>query len=112
MKDIKYLFQLWNKHKIMFSIVGFFACQILGIVRSQIRTKIILLLIRIFMNLKKCHLQLNNLNKLNFMNTNQPNDLKVGCKSLSNLLKLIGIDVNVENKLKKFEGASKRDEMI
>ncbi len=46
------------------------------------------------------------------MNTNQPNDLKVGCKSLSNLFKLIGIDVNLEHKLKKFEGASKRDEMI
>lgn len=52
------------------------------------------------------------LKPLNFKNTNQPNDLKVRCKSLSNLLKLIGIDVNLENKLKKFEGASKRDEMI
>ncbi len=46
------------------------------------------------------------------MTTNQPNDLKVGCKSLSNWLKLIGIDVNLENKLKKFERASKKDEMI
>ncbi len=70
MKDIKYLFQLWNKHKIMFSIVGFLACQILGIVRSQIRTKMIFCLTRIFINLKRCHLQLNNLNKLNFMTTN------------------------------------------
>lgn len=37
---------------------------------------------------------------------------EVGCKSFSNLLNLIGIDVNLENKLKKFEEAVKRDEMI
>lgn len=66
MKDIKCLFQLWNKHKIMFSIVGFLACQILGIVGSQIKTERIFSLSIIFINLKKCHLQLNNFRKIEF----------------------------------------------
>jgi len=35
-KDIKCLLQWWGKHDIMFFIVGFFACEILGIIRLQI----------------------------------------------------------------------------
>jgi hypothetical protein len=35
-KDIKCLFQWWGKHEAMLPIVGFWACQILGIVGSQI----------------------------------------------------------------------------
>ncbi len=37
-KDIKCQFQWWEKHESMFLIVGFYARQILGIVRSQIGT--------------------------------------------------------------------------
>jgi hypothetical protein len=35
-KDVKCPFQRWGKHEAMFSIVDFLACQILGIVGSQI----------------------------------------------------------------------------
>ncbi len=38
-KDIKCPFLWWGKHETMFPIVGFLACQILGIVRSQIENK-------------------------------------------------------------------------
>ncbi len=37
-KDIKCPFQWWEKHENMICIVGFYARQILGIVRSQIGT--------------------------------------------------------------------------
>ncbi len=37
------------------------------------------------------------------MNKNWPNDCRVGCKSPSNLSKLIGIDVDLEEKLEQFE---------
>ncbi len=39
-KDINCFFQWWGKHEAMLPIVGFLACQILGIVGSQIETKI------------------------------------------------------------------------
>ncbi len=35
-KDIKCPVQWWGKHEVMFLIVGYFACEILDIVRSQI----------------------------------------------------------------------------
>jgi hypothetical protein len=35
-KDIKSPFQWWEKHGSMFPTIGFFACQILNIVGSQI----------------------------------------------------------------------------
>jgi len=38
-KNIKCAFQWWAKHEAMFPIVGFLACQILGVVGSQIETK-------------------------------------------------------------------------
>jgi hypothetical protein len=37
-KNIKCPFQLWEKHESMFCIVGIYARQISGIVRSQIKT--------------------------------------------------------------------------
>jgi hypothetical protein len=44
-----------------------------------------------------------NLEKLTFVNKNWPNDCRVGCKSPPNLLKLIGIDANLEEQLEQFE---------
>ncbi len=46
------------------------------------------------------------------MNKNQPNDCKVGCKSPLNLLKFIGIDVDLEKELQQFEGAFEKDEIV
>jgi hypothetical protein len=40
LKDTKYPPQQWQKHEAMFSTIGFLAQQILGIVESQIETKI------------------------------------------------------------------------
>jgi hypothetical protein len=63
-KDIKCPFQWWQKHEAMFFTIGFLAQQILEIVGSQIETKRIFSLVGILVNLRKCHLQTNNLKKL------------------------------------------------
>jgi hypothetical protein len=96
----------------MFPIVRFFSCQILEIIDSQIETKRIFSLIRILTNLRGCHLQLEKLEKLNFVNKNWPNDCRVGCKSLSNFLEHIGIDGDLEEELKQFERVFEKDEIV
>jgi hypothetical protein len=73
----------------MFPIIGFLACQILNIVRSQIETKKIFSLVDIVTKKFKCHLQMTNLKKLIFVSKNWPNEPKVGYKSLFNLVELI-----------------------
>ncbi len=59
-----------------------------------------------------CHLQSQNLKKLISVNNNWPNDFRVDYKCSSNLLKLIGIDVDLEKELEKFEGTFERDEIV
>jgi hypothetical protein len=59
----------------MFSIVGFLAYQILGIIRSQIEIERNFSSPSRLPNLRRCHLQLNNLERLIFVNKNWPNDL-------------------------------------
>jgi hypothetical protein len=103
-KDIKCPLQWWAKHEAMFAIVGFLACQILGIVGSQIETKRIFSLAGILTNLRRCHLQLENLENLIFVSKNLPSDPRDGCKSPSNLVELIQIDLGFEEKLEEFEG--------
>jgi hypothetical protein len=52
------------------------------------------------------------LDKLIFVNKNWPNDLKIGCKSPSSLVKLIETSVNLKEKFKKFEGTFEKDEVM
>ncbi len=104
-KDIKCPLQWWGKHETMFPIVGFLACQILGIVRSQIETKISFSLMNILTNLRRCCLQSKNLENLIFMSKNWPINPRNGCKPLSNFIKLIKIDLGFEEELEEFEGS-------
>jgi hypothetical protein len=46
-------------------------------------------------------LQTENLEKLIFVNKNWPNDLKIGCKSPSNLLEFLERDVDPKKEFKK-----------
>ncbi len=55
------------------------AKQILGILASQIETKIIFSIVGVLTTLKRCRLQTNNLDKLIFVHKNWPFDLRVGC---------------------------------
>jgi len=75
-------FNSWRSTKSIFPIVH----QILRIFESQIETKRIFSFINILKNLKVCHLQVINLKIIIFVIKNWPNNLKVGCKSPSNLV--------------------------
>jgi hypothetical protein len=87
----------------MFQIVGFLAKQILGIVNSQIETKRIFSLFGILTNLRRSHLQLENLENIIFVNKNWPNDVKVDCKVPSSLVKLIDFEIDTKEDLNEFE---------
>ncbi len=91
-KDIKCPLQWWQKHEAMFLTIRFLAQQILGIVGSQIEIEMIFYLTEILTNLKKCCLQIENLEKLIFVSKNWPNDLRIGCKSPSNVLEFLEMD--------------------
>ncbi len=69
-------------------------------------------LVGILTNLKRCCLQIKILKKLIFINKNQPNDLRIGCKSPSNFLEFIEKDVDLEEEFKGFECEFERDEVI
>jgi hypothetical protein len=66
-KDIKCPLQWCGKHEAMFPTVDFLACQILGIVGTQIETKIFFSLTSILTNLRRCHLQSEKLENLIFV---------------------------------------------
>jgi hypothetical protein len=95
----------------MFPIIGFLARQILGVVGFQIET-IFFALVGIFINLKRCHLQIENLEKLIFSNKNWPNDPRIGCKSPSKVLEFLERDVDLEVELEEFEGEFERYEVV
>jgi hypothetical protein len=96
----------------MFPIVEFLAQQILGVIGSQIEIKRIFSLARILTNLRRCHLQIENLKKLIFVNKNWPNDFRIGCKFPSNLVEFLEKDVYFKEELEKFEGEFERDEVV
>ncbi len=70
LKEIKNPFQWWEKHESRFPVVALLVRQILGIVSSQIEIGHIFFLVGILTNLKRCHLQSKNLEKLNFASQN------------------------------------------
>jgi hypothetical protein len=76
----------------MFPIFAFLAHQILGIVESQIEIERIFSLVDIFTNLRRCHVQTNNLERLIFMSKNWQNDFRVGSFP-NNLVEVIKANV-------------------
>jgi hypothetical protein len=84
----------------------------LGVFGSQIEITRIFSLVGILTNLRKCHLQTENLEKLIFVNKNWPNDLKIGCKFPSNLVEFVEKDVNLTEELEKFESEFEKDEIV
>ncbi len=86
--------------------------QNLGVVESQIETKRFFFLAGIFIILKRCHLQTENLKKLIFANKNQPNHPEIGYKSPSNLVEFLEKAINLKEKFKKIEGELERDEVV
>ncbi len=82
----------------------------MGVVGFQIEIERIFSFARIFA--RRCCLQTENLEKLIFFNENWPNDLKIHCKSSYNLVEFFENDVDLEEKLKEFEGEFEKDEVV
>ncbi len=95
----------------MFPTICFLAWQILEIVGSQIKIEKIFSLASILTNLRKRHLQLENLEILNIFSKNWTHDARVGCKSPSDLVKFIEMDEQLEKELWEFEGEFEWDEI-
>jgi len=53
-------------------------------------------LLGIFTNLRKCHLLLDNLDKIIFVSKNWPSDPRMGCSSPSSVIELIEADLALE----------------
>ncbi len=84
----------------------------MGVIGSQIETKRIFSLLGILTNLRRCHLQTENLEKLIFVNKYWPNDLRIGCKSPSNLVEFLERDVDLEKELDELEGEFEKEEVV
>jgi hypothetical protein len=52
-----------------------------------------------------------NLEKLIFVSKNWPNDAKVGCKSLNDLVEFIEMDEQLEEELQEFEGEFEQEKI-
>jgi hypothetical protein len=89
----------------IFNLIDFGCCWISNY-------KNIFSLVGILTNLRKCRLQIENLEKLIFVNKNWPNDPRIGCKSPSNLVEFLEKNVDLEEELKEFEGEFERDEVV
>ncbi len=50
--------------------------------------------------------------KVDFVNKNQFNGLRIKCKSPSNLLEFFEKDIDLENELEEFEGEFEKDEVV
>ncbi len=67
---------------------------------------------KILTNLKRCHLQSNNLDKIIFVNKNLPNDPRVGCSSPFGLIELIEANLALEEELEQHESEFEQDELL
>jgi hypothetical protein len=57
-------------------------------------------------------LQIENLKKFIFVNKNWPNDPKIRCKSPSNLLEFLEMDIDLEEECEEFGREFEKDEVI
>jgi len=62
--------------------------------------------------LKRCHLQLNNLNKIIFVSKIWPSDPRVGYSSPSNLIELLRFILPQRKKIEQYEGEFERNELL
>ncbi len=69
-------------------------------------------MVGILTNLKRCHLQIENVEKLIFVNKNWHNDFRLGCKSPSNLLEFLERDMDLEEECEEFEGKFEKNEVV
>ncbi len=79
---------------------------------SHIKTQRIFSLTSILTNLKGCQLQLENFKNLIFVNKNWLNDPRIGCKTSSNLVEFIIMNLDLEKELEEFESEFEKEEIV
>ncbi len=89
----------WWMEKQKFPIVLAVARLIFGIPASQVEIERIVSIFGILTTLKRCRLQINNMDKLIFVNKNQSFDLHVGCLKLFDLATICEAESNLTNEL-------------
>jgi len=93
--------------------VAFLVRHILNIIGSLIKTERIFLLVGIVTNLKKCHLQSDNLNKIIFLLVKI--DLVIlgwVCSSRFSLIELIEANVALQEELEQYEDEFEQNEFL
>jgi hypothetical protein len=78
-KNCKCALFWWQKEQFFFPTIVTITQHILGIPTNQIETKHIFSIATILTTCCKCHLQIDNMDKLVFVNRNWPYDLGIGC---------------------------------
>ncbi len=68
-------------------------------------------MVKFFIDITRCCLQSNNLDKLIFMNKNGYSDPRINCKYFSNLVELIEIDAKIKE-LEEFERTFEKAEIL
>jgi hypothetical protein len=104
---------LWSGAKNMnlcSQLLVFFVPKKLRVIGSQIEIEKIFSLIHIQINLKNCHLKLENLENLISVNKNWPNDVRIGCKAFSSLLELTNCEIDLKE-LNEFQSSFKQEQL-
>jgi hypothetical protein len=99
MEICKCVLSWWYIEEQANSIMVILTQQILGILASYIKIERIFLIGKIFTTLWRYWFQIDNLDKLMFVNKNWPNDLCVGCLKLTNLASICEVECNLTKEL-------------
>jgi hypothetical protein len=102
-KDIKCLLEWWAKHESLFPNVVFLFIKFVALLVLKYKIERKFSLFGIITNLKGCHLESNNLDKIIFVSKNWPSDHRVDYSSIS-LIELIEVDIALEEILEQYEG--------
>ncbi len=89
----------------------FWLAKSYGLLGLKLRLKGFFFWTKIFTNLRRCHSQAENWQRLILVSKNWSNDFRIDLKPPSNLVELIEKDLNFE-KLKEFESSFEQDELL
>ncbi len=85
----------WKTHEGQFSNVGFLAKQVFGIQRFQIETEFFFSLIGVLIALRRCHLQVQNLDQIIPIINKWPNDLCLNCTPNVDLKNYVKVEIGL-----------------
>ena len=85
----------WRVHENHFPNVGHLAKQILGIPGSQIETERVFSIAGVLTALRRCRLQVENLDRLVMVVKNWPNDPRLDCKATASMKEFMAVETSL-----------------